>query len=80
LLILQLRFPIPQIVALLLRWFLQFVVGFVVPMLLSIVVFVWPLSPSSYDVVFITVVVTNLVDVKTIIDVAYSLDSVGADI
>ncbi len=30
LLILQLRFPIPQLVALLLHWFLQFIVGFVV--------------------------------------------------
>jgi hypothetical protein len=28
--ILQLRFPIPQLVALLLDWFIQFVVGFVV--------------------------------------------------
>jgi hypothetical protein len=43
-------------------------------------VYVWPLSPSSYDVVLVIVVVTIFVDGETIIVMAYLVDYVWVNI
>ncbi len=39
-------------------------------------VYVWPLSPSSYHVVLVTIVVINLIDGEITIVVAYFIDFV----
>jgi hypothetical protein len=42
------------------------------------VVYVWPLFPSSYDVVLVTIVVINSIDAKIVVVVAYFIDFVWA--
>jgi hypothetical protein len=42
-------------------------------------VYVWPLSPSSYDVGVVGVVVTNWIDGQTSHAIAYFVDSVWVD-
>ncbi len=40
---------------------------------------VWPLSPSSYDVVLVTIVVINFIDGEIATVVAYFIDFVWAN-